>query len=142
MGDSIGKNSHNNIFGYNSRSMNKLFICAMLLACCTASAQTVSSGLDAQTNVDALGTDNINGMVRKFDARYEGIRGTPYMAGYWNNGTIFLKSGKSLQNVPLKIDLYGYEVISKRASGDSIIVKANTYFSQMAGFECGQTRIR
>jgi hypothetical protein len=89
-------------------------------------AQNVSSGLDAQSNVDALGSDNINGMVRKFDSRYEGIRGTPYLVDYWNTGTIVLKNGRSFNNVPVKMDLYGYEVISKRATGDSILIKASS----------------
>jgi hypothetical protein len=110
----------------NSENMNRVFIYILFIISSTVSAQNVSTGLDAQTNVDALGNDNINGMVRKFDTRYEGVRGTPYLADYWNTGTIVLKNGKSLNNVPLKIDLYGYEVISKRATGDSIIVKANS----------------
>jgi hypothetical protein len=115
-----------NIFRLNTEIMHKLLICALLFTSTHVSAQAVSSGLDAQSNVEALGTDNLNGMVRKFDSRYEGIRGTPYLVNYWNNGTIVLKNGKSFNNVPVKIDLYGYEVISKRANGDSIIVKAGS----------------
>jgi hypothetical protein len=108
--------------------MKKLILYACIIASSATQikAQSVSTGLDAQTNIEALGADNLNGMVRKFDTRYEGIRGTPYLADYWNTGTILLKGGKSLTNVPVKIDLYGYEVISKRMSGDSIIVKAAT----------------
>lgn len=104
--------------------MKKYIICAFVLSLSNLQAQSISTGLDAQTNIDALGTDNLNGMVRKFDTRYEGVRGTPYLVNYWNTGTIVLKGGKSLVNVPVKIDLFGYEIISKRMSGDSIIVKA------------------
>jgi hypothetical protein len=106
--------------------MKKLILCAGLLLSLEVHAQSISSGLDAQTNIDALGTDNLNGMVRKFDTRYEGVRGTPYLFNHWNNGTIVLKGGKKLSEVPVKIDLFGYEIISKRMSGDSIIVKAAT----------------
>ncbi|MDO1450620.1 hypothetical protein Q0590_30385 [Rhodocytophaga aerolata] len=106
--------------------MKKHILYAGLLLSIDLNAQSVSSGLDAQTNIDALGTDNLNGMVRKFDTRYEGVRGTPYLVNYWNNGTIVLKGGKKLSEVPVKVDLFGYEIISKRVSGDSIIVKAAT----------------
>lgn len=83
------------------------------------------NGLDAQTNLNSIGSHDPNGVVRHFDTRYRGITGSPFLSNQWNTGTITLNNGKIFTNVPLKIDLYSQEVLAKRPAGDSIIIQAN-----------------
>lgn len=83
------------------------------------------NGLDAQTNLNSLGSNDPNGVVRNFDARYQGVTGSPFLFNQWYAGTVMLNNGKVFTNVPLKIDLYSSEVMAKRPAGDSIIIQAN-----------------
>lgn len=103
-------------------------ILAVIFSCSIAQVALAQalSGMDAQTNINTLGNNDLNGIVRKFDTRYQGIMGSPFLFNYWNTGSITLANGKLITNVPLKIDLYGNQVIAKRQSGDSIIVNSNT----------------
>jgi hypothetical protein len=90
-----------------------------------ASAQ-IPSGQDAQLNLNALGSNDANGIVRSFDARYRGIAGSPFLSDQWNTGTIMLYNGRVFTNILLKVDLYSSEVMARRQAGDSIIIQANS----------------
>jgi hypothetical protein len=68
----------------------------------------------------------VNGMVRKFDKRYEGVRGTPFFSEKWQKGSVTMKNGKKIDKLDLKIDLFNHDVIMKRPNGDSIIIFAHT----------------
>ena len=39
----------------------------------------VSTGIDSQTNISQLGTNDPTQVVRQFDQQYLGIKGSPYL---------------------------------------------------------------
>ena len=80
-------------------------------------------GADAQQNLNALGGTGSN-MVRTFDTRYDGIRGTPFLLPYWCSTEVIFKDGRRFSEVPLKYDVYQNQIVFKRPQGDSVILNA------------------
>jgi len=95
--------------------------CIRLLNVTLATAQR--EGADAQQNLDALGGAGSN-LVRTFDTRYDGIRGTPFLLPYWCSTEVVFKDGRRFSTVPLKYDVYQNQVVIKRPQGDSVILNA------------------
>ena len=100
-------------------SYSVLATCICLLNVTLAVAQR--EGVDAQQNLNALGGMGSN-MVRIFDTRYEGIRGTPFLLPYWCSTEVVFKDGRRFAGVPLKYDVYQNQVVIKRPQGDSVIL--------------------
>ncbi len=80
-------------------------------------------GVDAQQNLNALGGMGSN-MVRTFDTRYSGIRGTPFLLPYWCSTEVVFKDGRRFAEVPLKYDVYQNHIVIRRPQGDSVILNA------------------
>lgn len=80
-------------------------------------------GADAQQNLNALGGAGSN-LVRTFDTRYDGIRGTPFLLPYWCSTEVIFKDGRRFSEVPLKYDVYQNQIVFKRPQGDSVILNA------------------
>jgi hypothetical protein len=85
-------------------------------------AQEPSTGLDAQSNTEAIGGAKGNAnTARAFDNRYEGVRGTPYLRNQWTPGLVKYKDGKVSKGV-FKVDVYGNSLMALLPSGDSMVV--------------------
>jgi hypothetical protein len=77
----------------------------------TLAAQPIS-GNDAQENLYKLGgTEASTGVVRKFDNRYEGVKGSPFWFDSWAAGTVILENDQQIENVQLKYNAYEDELI-------------------------------
>jgi hypothetical protein len=88
-----------------------------------ASAQIVRS-YDSQVNFySAIGTDRTN-VIREFDSRYKGVKGTPFFKPSWNLAKITFISGAEIENVPVKINVIDNELMVKRSTGDSVILES------------------
>jgi hypothetical protein len=86
---------------------------------------TPPNGVNAQQNLDALGSPNTGGgnVILSFDTRYKGFLNSPYLLESWAKGDLFFKNGTKYSDVDLKLNTYSDEVIvRKRDTGDSIIV--------------------
>jgi len=69
-------------------------------------------GNAAQENLDKIGgMDYGVGIVRKFDNRYEGIKGTPFYLEDWTDGSINFENGDTIDNLKLKYNLYEDELL-------------------------------
>lgn len=78
------------------------------------------SGYDAQQNVNALaGSSNV---VRTYDTRYEGVKGSPFFTQSWSEGVLFYSDGKKSAALPLKHDVYKNQLVAKRPQGDSVLI--------------------
>lgn len=67
---------------------------------------------DAQENISKIGgVDASIGVVRAYDARYEGVKGSPFYFENWSSGSIELENGKNIQNLQLKFNVYENELI-------------------------------
>lgn len=83
------------------------------------------NGVNAQQNLDALGSPNTGGgnVILSFDTRYKGFLNSPYLLESWAKGDLFFRNGTKYSDVDLKLNTYSDEVIvRKRDTGDSIIV--------------------
>lgn len=86
---------------------------------------TPPSGINAQQNLDALGSPVTSGsnVVLSFDTRYRGFLNSPYLLDTWTKGDLIFKNGTKYSDIDLKLNTYGDEVlVRKRDTGDSIIV--------------------
>lgn len=63
-------------------------------------------------------------MIRAFNNRYEGIKGSPYYHDDWLKGTLELENGKVVKDVEMKLNLYENELIVKDGKQSGIINRA------------------
>lgn len=79
-------------------------------------------GYDAQVNLNALAgaTGNGNGVVRSFDNRYEGVKGSPFWVDQWLPGEVELNNGNKITNVQIKFDALGHMLYLKTPRNDSV----------------------
>ncbi|GAB3531795.1 hypothetical protein GCM10027443_14660 [Pontibacter brevis] len=79
----------------------------LALASQVAFAQSASTpvGLDAERNLAELGNGMNATMVRTYDNRYEGVKGTPFFREDWNKATITNKN-TVYRNVDVKYNVY------------------------------------
>jgi len=90
----------------------KLLITTLILLFGNNLYAQVADGLDKQTNLNELGREGNTGIVRTYDNRYIGVKGSPFFINDWHNGTVYLENGKIFENVPLKIDVYQNELLA------------------------------
>lgn len=88
-----------------------------------AFAQTnVPTGLDAERNLAELGNTSNATMVRTYDNRYEGVKGTPYFIADWSKAT--LTNNKTLyKNVDVKYNVYENKILYRSADGKEFILE-------------------
>lgn len=84
----------------------------------------VADGLDQQINLNEIGREGNMGVVRTFDHRYEGVKGSPFFVDQWINGTVYLENGKIYKDLPLKYDVYQNELLAL-TRGQAIYVTRN-----------------
>ncbi|MDJ1494306.1 hypothetical protein QNI19_15285 [Cytophagaceae bacterium DM2B3-1] len=94
----------------------------------SAFGQNTPSGYDAQQNLNMAGATSGGGMtvVRGFDNRYEGLRGSPYLLQHWCNADVTLANSKIQNDVPVKYDVYSNRLVMRRSQGDSAIVVSSS----------------
>jgi hypothetical protein len=78
-------------------------------------------GNDAQENLYKIGSISADvGVVRKFDNRYEGVKGSPFFNDEWLDGSIEFEDGKVAEDVKLKYNIYEDELILLQPNVGSI----------------------
>lgn len=92
----------------------------LLMAVFSTRAQ-VAEGWDEQINLNDIGRDGNMGVVRTYDNRYEGVKGSPFFLDQWIKGTVYLENGKIFKDIPIKYDVYQNEVLV-RTKGQSIYI--------------------
>jgi hypothetical protein len=111
--------------------MDKLLTLSFGLVAAAALAQNPTPvGYDAQENLNTAGMAGNMTVMRGFDNRYEGMRGSPYLLPYWCNADVQLASGKTQPDVPVKLDVYSDWLVMRRQRGDSAVVDP----AQVKGF--------
>lgn len=83
---------------------------------------------DAQENIFKIGgADASFGVVRKFDNRYEGTKGSPFYIDNWSEGSITTKDDRQILFSEMKYDAFEDEVIiNKPNSGHYYFQKNKT----------------
>jgi hypothetical protein len=87
-----------------------------------AQSTVVSAGNAAQENIKSL----VEGSAFiRFDNRYEGVRGTPYLVSAWLPGTVQLSTKVPLPELKLKYDASQRLLLLLRNSKDSMYLDMN-----------------
>lgn len=80
----------------------------------TGHAQEIK-GDDAQENLLKVGSTGVQiGVVRKFDNRYEGVKGSPFYVDVWLQGSITTIDGLQQDFAEMKYNAYEDEVIVQK----------------------------
>lgn len=98
-----------------------IFIHSLVL-CLVAQAQTRPTGPEAEQNLNTLGANNASTVVRSFDNRYQGMRGSPYLFNHWIPADITYANNKTQTDVPVKYDVYANQLVMRRPQGDSVVI--------------------
>lgn len=122
----------------------KITLAALLLAATAelGMAQTTTSnktptGFDAQANLNAIaGAAGVGAIVRGFDNRYEGVKGSPLLIEQWLPGEVELTNGNRIINVQVKYDVLEHQLFLKTPRNDSVRL-SESYIKQFSVGEAG-----
>lgn len=79
-------------------------------------SQGFGNGLENQTNINQLATGTgPTSVVRQFDERYAGVKGTPYLWETFRAGEVISEDGRKYQATYLNYNAYRGELIFKKA---------------------------
>ncbi len=99
------------------------FLTLSLLLSLNITAQEIS-GNDAQENLFKIGgPDATIGVIRKFDNRYEGVKGTPFYFDLWTKGNLELVDGRRIENLQLKYNAYEDELLMNKPREGAIYLQ-------------------
>lgn len=95
------------------------------LVCLWLSFGCSAQGVETQTNLSQLGaTNDPTQVVRMFDDRYKGVKGSPFYWDYYVSGKINFKDGKIYSVKAMNFNSLEDEVVVK-TEGDSRLVVLN-----------------
>lgn len=97
------------------RVFNMAWSLPIIFICFSVKAQELNV-VDAQENLFKIGGGEPSyGIVRKFDNRYEGVKGSPFYFDYWADGSIQTSDNKSITNIELKYNVFEDDLIINRS---------------------------
>lgn len=113
--------------------MKKVTIILVGISICTSSilSQTLQNSEAGNQNIVALDGNGTN-LVQGFDARYEGVKGSPYFEQDWVKGSVYLANEK-FHGVPLKYNVHENVILAK-SLGKVISLHSN----KVDSFDIGQ----
>lgn len=107
----------------------KYVIWIPLLCCCFVFAQNTPQSGNVQPLVEedlrALGDAGNHAVVKTYDQRYEGVRGTPFLQGEWLPGEVWTSSGSHIKKALLKYDAYKDELLFQMKGYTQVAIKTN-----------------
>ncbi len=89
--------------------------------------QQEMTGMEVQQVLDALGAPYgpaSNNVVRTFDYRFEGMKGSPFIPENWAEATLITDKNKRVSNVKVLYDVLDYQLWVERPNGIRMV--ANT----------------
>lgn len=101
----------------------------LILACFASHAQSSSqpTGLDAERNLKEIGDNsNLTGVVKTFDNRYEGVKGSPYLFDEWTEANVAIKGDKIYTDVRVKYDILEDNLLYKNTKGSVYVINAGS----------------
>jgi hypothetical protein len=104
---------------------NKIIILSVILfSSVPAFAQVTSApvGVGAQANLETISS---SGIGKTYDNRYEGSKGTPFLVDEYVNAQLILNGNVTLQNVPLKYNVFDNAIVYKDAKGNVLAFNTN-----------------
>ncbi|MCJ8163562.1 hypothetical protein MKJ04_01825 [Pontibacter sp. E15-1] len=104
--------------------MNKfaLLFPALAISCAAFSQSAEPSGIDAQRNLMELGSPPNSSVVRVYDNRYEGVKGTPFFYIDWMKATI-TSGNKLYDNLEVKYNVIDNELLYRNPDGKEFVLR-------------------
>lgn len=111
------------------KNLHQLITITFSLIMTTGFCQEIQ-GIDAQENLYKLGSNDADiGVVRKFDNRYEGVKGSQFYHENWTEGKVVFESGRIAENIQLKYNMYEDELLILQPETGAIYVDKNNVSS-------------
>lgn len=88
-----------------------LFLFTALAVYSQGTGSNRPEGYEAKENVKTLGSSSGSTVVKLFDERYEGVKGTPYMFPEWSEGEVFLREKKKVKFQQLNYNSFTNELV-------------------------------
>ncbi|WP_242928137.1 hypothetical protein [Pontibacter vulgaris] len=105
-------------------ALTSLFILAAPV-CFAQQQNNIPTGLNAQQNLNELASDRIGGLVRTYDNRYSGIKGTPFFLENWGKASLVLNGKTKYDNVVLKYNVYDNTILYRKPDGSVLELNTN-----------------
>lgn len=97
----------------------------------------LGQGVETQTNLQQLGaTNDPTQVVRQFDSRYQGIKGTPLLWDDYVSGTIKFKDGRTFRVSYVNFDLVDDSFVYKSSRNDKVLVLKNVEYFRTDSVSC------
>lgn len=85
----------------------------------------VPVGLDAERNLAEIGSNNTGAMIRTYDNRYEGVKGTPFFNEEWRKATV-TKGNKLFANMEVKYNVYENNILYRNTKGEEFVLEPHS----------------
>lgn len=96
-----------------------LLLAILISTSCLAQNPPEPAGYDAKANIESLSG---SGLVRSFDNRYQGIKGTPYLFEEWVPGEVFMKNKQTITIKEFNYNCYTNEVAYLDPSSKAVML--------------------
>jgi hypothetical protein len=87
------------------------FMGLMISLSCLGQNVVIPQDYEAQENLRELGTGNGLGVVRTFDTRYEGVKGSPNVFEYWNPGEVHMRNKGRIAIAQMNYNCFQNEIV-------------------------------
>ncbi|WP_162053884.1 hypothetical protein [Pontibacter pamirensis] len=106
--------------------MNKLTLLLpfAFVAHLTIAQSNVPVGLDAERNLAEIGSNNTGAIIRTYDNRYEGVKGTPFFNEEWKKSTV-TTGNKLIANMEIKYNAYENNILYRNTKGEQFVLEPN-----------------
>lgn len=101
----------------NAMKFKKVILFVIYLSTIINVFSQESSGNDSQENIFKIGGSGAaTGVVRQFDNRYEGVKGSPFYLDDWVKGAVIMQNGQKAENIQLKFNAYENELLMHQSN--------------------------
>ena len=102
---------------FNFSRLGYAFFCLLILSS-SLSAQELNPTEQAIAGRRLLNDNNINAVVRSYDNRYEGLKGSPMAFETYMSGVVETNGGKQHEYESINYEAYGDEIVVLNSKGN------------------------
>lgn len=100
-------------------------ICYLSIYTCLAQHTPIPEAEAARQNIkDLVDNNNITGVIKSFDKRYEGIKGNPFYGKTWNKATLKIQNNV-FENIFVKYNSYENNIHFINSNGKELMLDGN-----------------
>ena len=91
---------------------NRLTLTGLMISLsCLGQNVVIPQDYEAEQNLRELGTGYGSGVVRTFDTRYEGVKGSPNVFEFWNPGEVYMRNKGRIAIEQMNYNCFQNEIV-------------------------------